>query len=322
MLLKVDRILSEKIASLGFLCACMVVIDHATVLLAKGCAAWWTVEIVSRGICQIAVPYFFVVSGFFIAAHFEEPGWWRRECAKRLKSLIVPYFIWAVIGSLCLLPFEKELHNGIGALSCLGLNPAGMPFYTPMWYLRSLMCLAIVSPFLLWALKKAGVWALAFWYLLSFVLSRALSGYPEMTNFFGNFLPLKWGFFWFSLGIWLRQHGSENVVRKFGKVWVEWTFAAIGVALVVLSKWMAIAASPYAVAVQRLSIPFLLMGFWNLMPSFRLSIAGYSFPVYLLHMIFTKYCEYLIPADGFILYLTRRSMENMCQAKGYCHMMT
>ena len=43
------------------------------------------------GFCCLAVPFFFMVSGYFPARHFDETGWWIRETGMRMQSLPVPY---------------------------------------------------------------------------------------------------------------------------------------------------------------------------------------------------------------------------------------
>lgn len=57
---------SRKIRNMGILCAFLVVIIHVRPMFATGTIGWWVREIAEEGICQIAVPFFFIVSGFFL----------------------------------------------------------------------------------------------------------------------------------------------------------------------------------------------------------------------------------------------------------------
>lgn len=83
-----------RIAGLGFICACLVVFIHLPLGAASvGGSLWWFKELFVRGVCQIAVPFFFCVSGYFLGIRMDEPGWWWSAVRKRLRTLFVPYLI-------------------------------------------------------------------------------------------------------------------------------------------------------------------------------------------------------------------------------------
>ena len=294
---------SEKIAFAGLLCACMVVIDHAQTPASPGSSAWWVMSIVSRGICQIAVPFFFTVSGFFLAAHIEENGWWKREMLKRVKSLCLPFLLWSLIGTCVLLPIvdSESLPHGWAALRYVGLYPFALPFVTPLWYLRSLIILVAISPLLVWLVRmKYGVLVLAGWYIVSIALSKMLAQWPAVNNFLGNFVPLKWGCFWFSLGVYLRDRG---IVFKpsFCKTAL---IIIVGILLVLGAKFSELNGFEYAALMQKISIPFLLAGFWYLAPRKGQphALLSYAFPIYLIHMPIIAYCRKFVPAEGLLAY--------------------
>ena len=70
---------SHKIKNMSIICALFVVMIHIGWYKDSICLTWFINELVAQGIARIAVPFFFVVSGFFLAAHFDEDGWWVRE---------------------------------------------------------------------------------------------------------------------------------------------------------------------------------------------------------------------------------------------------
>lgn len=78
---------SNKIKNLSFLCSLAVVAIHCG----------WDEDSLMKsffceGVARIAVPFFFVVSGYFLARHIGEDGWYKQELRKRVASLLIPYF--------------------------------------------------------------------------------------------------------------------------------------------------------------------------------------------------------------------------------------
>lgn len=71
---KMDKKTSYKISYLGLICACLVVMIHVPIPTEKYTSAWFMSEILSYGVCLIAVPFFFIVSGFFLGKHIGEKG--------------------------------------------------------------------------------------------------------------------------------------------------------------------------------------------------------------------------------------------------------
>ena len=112
------------------------------------------------GLCRIAVPWFFIASGYFIAGRFGESGWYGRAVSKRLRTLLVPFALWAVIGVIvkfCVwygarmygyaCGFENPFAIGVfGALSrALGFDLQHVDIGI-IWYLRMLFALVVISP--------------------------------------------------------------------------------------------------------------------------------------------------------------------------------
>ena len=48
-------------------------------------------------VCPIAVPFFFVASGYFLGVRaWSGCGWGGNAMRKRIKTLLIPYFFWCV----------------------------------------------------------------------------------------------------------------------------------------------------------------------------------------------------------------------------------
>ena len=48
----------------------------------------------AHGLGKIAVPFFFLASGYFLAGHLDEDGWYGRKVKKRVFSLVIPLLLW------------------------------------------------------------------------------------------------------------------------------------------------------------------------------------------------------------------------------------
>lgn len=91
----VEATVSQKIRNLGFVCALLVVATHVS-WAHDGLGPSWAVwNLVDQGVSRIAVPFFFCVSGYMLAGHFGTAGWFGNEVAKRVRSLLVPFMLYA-----------------------------------------------------------------------------------------------------------------------------------------------------------------------------------------------------------------------------------
>ena len=82
---------------MGVVCAMLVVLCHISPKVEMGSFTWCIDRFVNDGIGRAAVPYFFIVSSFFLAKHIGENGWWKKAVLDRLRTLIVPHLIWNLL---------------------------------------------------------------------------------------------------------------------------------------------------------------------------------------------------------------------------------
>ena len=166
--IKVTLQSSERIRAISFVCALMVVAIHCTSIpkdwwrgtLDMPC---WIVVLQTFGtdtVVRLAVPWFFVISGFFLIKNLEIPEytglvarvckiflWWRKSVGKRLLTLGIPYLLWNLIYYIFKLATGKY---GFDLLHCLsqltGYDPYEVPACGQFWYVRCLLVYVVVAP--------------------------------------------------------------------------------------------------------------------------------------------------------------------------------
>jgi len=290
----ISQSLSEKISSFSLLCAAMVVGIHVAEVYENGTVMWWWSRIGHYGVFLIAVPFFFAVSGFFLAGHFKENGWWRRECLKRVRSLLMPYVIWssvAVIMTLGMVLGANILHGrGLSAnipiswkwwALAFGVNPFIYPGVVPLWYLRTLMIFVLISPLLYQTVKLGGAKVLLIVYVASAVVI-ALAG--------GRFLSLMRytfslnGLFFFVLGMIMRLGDTrlESRSRLLPFVSLLGGVIALGYSIC----FCEVETRAFAL-VRMIYVPLFLFAIWNLFPTVKLPpwLSYAAFPIFLLHVL-------------------------------------
>ena len=93
--MKNDETKYELIDIMKFICAIFVIIIHSGIVkYESGTTQWYTINILLR----IAVPFFFVASGFlFGKKYLDNKGKLKENSIKQIKRLIIPYIFWIII---------------------------------------------------------------------------------------------------------------------------------------------------------------------------------------------------------------------------------
>lgn len=292
---------SAKIANMGFVCAVLVVGIHlADAPQDVGAPSWLAYAFIRQILATVAVPYFFLVSGYFLAQRSGEPGWWGRAFVKRLRTLGVPYLVW------CLVPFllfsilwPVGSSAGICARAQMKASSVaaafGLNFFTnpeanrPLWYLRDLFLLVLLSPFIGWLVRKTRGWILAAFGVLYLALN------PGTLDFPGFWIGQRWRIVWafgfsveglvyFSAGWFLAVH-PMFLARRIGL-----TAGAIGLVIGLVGMKLAASGSPLFGYACELSIPFVMAFLWAVMPSkpWHPWLVGNAFAIYVMHPIFLR----------------------------------
>ena len=121
----------------------------------------------------IAVPVFFIISGYlFFAGTFGKEEY-VGKLKRRIGTLLIPYVIWNLVMYLPVLlrgnshPSLMEIFWSSGNPWYHGINylggefiPAASPLNYPLWYVRDLMVLCLMSPLIYWAIKRLKIVAI------------------------------------------------------------------------------------------------------------------------------------------------------------------
>ena len=284
-----------KIANAAFFAALMVVGIHTAGrepnVIEGHSALWWFEAIGHYGVFLIAVPFFFICSGYFLAGHMEECGWWRRESLKRMRTLLVPYIVWSLVYALLpLIIFflANLIHGRIAFLeqyasmrfwgNAFGLNPFAWPYLVPLWYVRALLMFVAISPLLLYSIKKSRWLVLLILWGVS--LSVGIYGwysqdwlYLVLTKCFNVS-----GLFYFCCGIYGRLNSISIPGRGRVLALAYGLFGAVANGYCRMSEIKCIFP---------LWVPMLLFGLWSFVPERPLPkwLIGSSFAIYMLHMV-------------------------------------
>lgn len=304
----IEKTESERIASLCFIAACMIVAIHAAPVPESYSVSWWIVRLLGGdGICRIAVPYFFMISGFLLVGRINDANWYRSAVGKRIHSILIPYLIWLLIGLLVqfvVFAGASAFGHQVGisnpfssfSFSRVGLDPFHNVGY--LWYLRDLFVLVLISPLIIIGLKLFGLFLPLIVFGIYIVYSSFGLTCCEWFDFFEYFLSIR-GIFYFTLGISIRLSRPLWDFLLASKISIHaWS---VGICMLVF-KIISIMVGNYALAniLDCITVPFLLIGFWGLGEYMHFSqrICNLSFHVYLLHSMFLLFSIAIITIIG------------------------
>lgn len=291
--MKITEGTSQKIKNMSLLCAAFVVSIHIGLPGELGASTWLLHQLTVDGISRIAVPFFFLVSGFFLAGHIGENEWWKKEVLKRIPSLVIPFFFWSFICIASSIPLsiiaDIISHRPFGTsiyvahadnwLRIFGFDMTDYPILVPLWYVRCLFFFVLVSP-----LVAAGVRRFRYlWLAGCFVLMLLHTHIPnEGLRDILRFIGFGNGIFYFSCGIFIQKNELPRTTTK-----VAATCGLVGLALLAAKTILAYNSLPFQISIGKLFIPFLMLAVWHYMPATRIPawLASCSFPIFLMHPI-------------------------------------
>lgn len=237
-----NKLQSETINILRFPLAIAVVfihVEHNTTGIMKTVFSIFSIHglyniiciLISEIIAQIAVPMFFMISGLLFFINLERWSWdvYKAKIKRRIPTLIIPYLLWNILPFLFVLfgkyaegetieeiaTFIQEtnwhiLYNcsifHVAPANILGCQPYMTgPFNMPLWFLRDLIVMTLLTPVIYYILRRFRVWSIA---VLAFAYCSNI--WPQISGFSIT------AFFYFSLGSYfsINRINILNILRK------------------------------------------------------------------------------------------------------------
>lgn len=312
MYIKISSETSQKIKNMSLLCAFLVVSIHVEWTHSHSITAGWLMyHAIKQGVARIAVPFFFVVSGFFLAQHFDEECWWGREVKKRVMSLVLPFLLWSTISLVGTTPLsiiaDLIAHRPFGTsifflhnanwLRLYGLDLTDYPLHVPLWYVRCLFLFVLTG-----YLFKIGVGRFKYLWI-AFAFSFHLLGNHLPVENLREFFRVGYstaGIFYFSVGVAIQRFRLKNVSRQ-GAI----ACGVVGLSLLAVKMVLAFNALRFEIFVGKLLLPFLIYFIWHFMPAKKLPnwLTMCSFPIFLMHTVLFGYIGILLKhlhVDGLV----------------------
>lgn len=257
---------------------------------------WWFTRIVgggefgTGGLVRMAVPYFFVTAGFMLAGHMEvHAHWWGIEVKKRLVSLVVPFLVWGMIFwgiiSSCSLIIHSHLPSADLLVNAIGIKLSELPLLRPIWFLRSLFVLVVLSPVFCLLANPVGLIVLFLFHAIHMICPCSFS---VLNNGIWHVTFSSEGMFYFTLGMFLRHH-SIRIAHASAALFLA---GVISFSCLVLYAYFDL--NPQCElycqlrnAFKFIAVPFCLLFVFLAVPDIKLPlwIRQAPFPVFLIHYI-------------------------------------
>lgn len=201
----------DVIRQLRFPMIVLVTFAHSYGQVAEGfsllTSEWNTYEflklLVSQTLVKVAMPVFFIMSGYLFFAHVDK--WdvttYKKKIWRRVKTLLIPYLIWNLLMAVKLKTFSWNIFWVFWCPAGIQTDWFGQeqlmtaPANMPLWFLRDLMVVSLLTPIIYILVRKLGYWLMAVLTLLYLsgvcAFIPGLSAYSVYFFILGAFLSIR-----------------------------------------------------------------------------------------------------------------------------------
>lgn len=282
----VSEELSQKLRIITLIGTLMVLLRHSLNMVAfyKDQEVPFPVLFVETGfsvMTEIAIPLFFLISGFFFFRYnYYDISVYKNAVKKKFRSLIVPFIVWNLVG-LVTMWLTGLLHTPTSFGNFLGGLILSV-YYGPLWYVRNILLMMFCAPLYYWIYRVDKGWLYAIIVLLIYHI-----WYPVDCSWYSIE-----GVLFFFLGGVLQQH----------KEWLEKKITPLlSISLVLVWIFVAFFRPFWDVELNKLTTILGIISFWYVcdyisdrFKSLCLRLSSFSFLVYVLHFFFVKGMKVLI----------------------------
>ena len=201
--------ISSAIACMRFPLILSIIFYHAyiAVPIPDHSLYYWIIYPFSLWIGETGVPAYFMISGLWM---FYSSKSYVEKVKSRVHTLVIPYLIWNTVILLAFvfaffLGYRLIIYNGKG-IADYGIidyiraywdrgdwdGGIGKPIYPPMWFLRNLMLLCLISPIIRIIIEKTGLLLPVITGILWIYTPNMGFNYECISSFcLGAFFPIK-----------------------------------------------------------------------------------------------------------------------------------
>ena len=126
----------------------------------------------SNGIARICVPLFYLISGFLFFYNITNWNYstYFNKIKSRIYTLLIPYILYTTLAIIFFGIFQKIIPqllsgdnipiwkwNFIDFINAYWKYNNNIPFVGPLWFIRNLMIMVLMSPFIFWFINKIKV---------------------------------------------------------------------------------------------------------------------------------------------------------------------
>lgn len=156
--MNISNYLSDKIKVLSFLLTVFIVVLHTNMeMLTTGCVSFIQ-QMMTAEVTRVAVPLFYLISGFLFYINYNGSlDDYKRKLKSRTRSLLVPYFLFLFIGSIVVFIIGRSYSLDKFLEIIKGGIMNSPPVFYPLWFIRDLYVMVVLSPIVYWMVKKVPI---------------------------------------------------------------------------------------------------------------------------------------------------------------------